>query len=398
MEVIDFSNVLPDFNKRAFVFNPSVAHWKDDLYLCVYRVFTRAILNAGRKYDRTTDKNHPWFSDAFWDQTPSWGNDKGRDSIGCVILKINEGKISLFKDLNNKVTEKYVGVLDLYYFPAVDPRLLHYKENLFVISYNVSYAEKSSTIRVGFLEITDSGATLYNPTDFCKEISQKIEKNWSFWKQDDLLFFSYNIAPSHEVFSTKINMKDKEITCIPKKKIDGNDYLGLLEKCYNSGHPQKKLFISLTTPAIQRKDKPNRHLGVGHLKFLWKMHDSELLKNTLLDVFYRENFDKIKYHHPYYDYFMFIYEFDSTTFELTNTSDFFIPRPDANGVLLSFPSGIEYDQNDNLMIFYGDGDSFCKALLIRDTPTTLDKMLKFPIVNDRINACSLLPGPDFRLI
>lgn len=404
MQVVDFSDTLPDFKDgKTFVFNPSVAHWKDDLYLCVYRVFSRGFKpyrETQKPKDRRFDKNHPWFVNAPWDY--EYGNQSGgRDDLGCAILKIRDGDISLVQNLSNRIFE---GANKFFTFPSVtDPRLLHYRDDLFIISYNVTYTDGKVPIRAGFLELTTfEGApsvVIHEAQDFCKAISQKIEKNWSFWKQNDgSLFFSYNISPVHEIVATKLDMKRKRIECLSNKILDTNDYFGLLEKCYNSGFEHKSLFISVTTPAVQRKDKSHRYLGVGHLKFRWSRH-ADLRPGSPLDIFYKENFEIYKNHHPYYDYFMFIYEFDSTTFELTNISDFFIPKPDQEtGVLLAFPSGIEYDQNSNLMIFYGDGDSFCKMLLIKDPEDTLNRMLKFPIVEDRIDACSLLPGPNFYLL
>jgi len=400
MKVEDFSDILPGTKDgRSFVFNPSVAHWKDDLYLCVYRIFSRGFLTP-RESDKTKDINHPWFEKAVWDF--NYGNRFGRDEPGIALLKIVGTKISLVADLSEKVSEEEFNFFTIPTF--ADPRILHYEKNLFVVSSNVNREDNSVRIRAGFLEFirTERGTYrlfMHEASDLCTEIStQKTEKNWSFWKRNDgELFFSYHISPSHEIVPVKIDVNRKTFKCLPNKILDGNIYFGLLEKCYNSNFDQKFLFISLSTPAISRRDKINRHIGVGHLKFYWKKH-SDLLKDSPLAVFYKKYLNKYR-HHPSFDYFMFIYEFDSSTFELTNISDFFIPKPStSNDVLLSFPSGIEYDGNDNLMIFYGDGDTFCKMLYIKDSHEVLENMLRFPIVENHINACSLLPGPGFYLL
>lgn len=429
MEVVDFSTILPDFQDgKTYVFNPSVAHWKENLYLCVYRVFTRA-LKAPKELDRTKDKNHPWLDTkqaykSRWN--PGWGGElDGRDCTGCVVLKIEGGKISLVKDMNgpsdqnnyrykNKLVEKRDKGYSSYTekvrcFRGVDARLLRYTQsketqNLFVISFN-AFVVGGAVIRASFLEIRPETSDpdeiqeifMHDTSDFCEKISQPMEKNWSFWERKDSLMFSYNISPVHEVVSAIADPKRKIISCVPKKIFDSVDYFGLLEKCYNAGLDEEILFISLTTPAIPRRHRSGRHIGVGHLKVKWNEH-AKFHSGSPLGNFYKENLDKFA-HHPIYDYFMFIYEFNTETFELTNISDFFIPRPNSStDVLLSFPSGLEYDQEDNLMIFYGDGDSFCKMLFIKDADKVLEKMLKFPVIENRIDACSLLPGPNFLLI
>ena len=42
--------------------------------------------------------------------------------------------------------------------------------------------------------------------------------------------------------------------------------------------------------------------------------------------------------------------------------------------ILAFPAGLSYDSNNNMMISYGDHDSFCKLLVIRND--FIDKILK----------------------
>ena len=158
-------------------------------------------------------------------------------------------------------------------------------------------------------------------------------------------------------------------------------YYSIFEDLYNQFSKNKNVFISSTTPAIPRIDKPYRYIAVGHVKYQNGDEKIKLLANSPLNSFFikTKNFKR----HPTYDYLMFIYEFDPRNGKLTGISDMFIPE-DTNYVL-AFPSGIAYS-GPTLIISYGDHDARSKLLAIKDG--ILNNILK-PIDRDK----GILPSP-----
>jgi len=398
MVPIDLNPILisPDpLLPYTFFFNPTVAHWKDNLFLCAYRGVSRNI--KAQKVDPEFDPNHPWKGgpgSKFWWKTKV-------DSTFFSILKIENRTVTGVRALQIIIDGESKPS-----YPAVDARLLHLVENNFILSSN-TFVSGTGLIVSCVLTLNNEGTELLaRKTELvCDSLSiqGKTEKNWSFWIYNNNLFFSYNIVPTHEVYKAQI--KDFVIKCLPDKISAKTGYLGLLEKCYNHGKPDKIVFISLTTPAIPSRTRKDRYLGVGHLKLKWKeINEKNFEKNSLLLSFYEK--ESIKYkHHPALDYFMFIYEFNPANYEITRMSDFFIPwvqerthswENKETGYLLSFPSGLEYSSND-LMIFYGDHDVDSKILFL--SPEMLESLLKIRVIeDDSIAACSLVPGPDFFIL
>jgi len=410
----DFTNVLPE-GVDTYIFNPSVARWKDDLYLCAYRIFTRHKQTSKRDIVHPKfDPNHPWKSDQWWRG--------GTDGTKFALLKISS-KTGF--QLESDLTANTFSIDDnrlINLFSRVDARLLHVENNIFVLSYNAgSPRGMSLNACVITLDENTKRLTLHPDSVVCPRISNPVEKNWSFWlrtpagtprlAKEPELFFSYGISPKHTVY--KALVRDSKIVCDESPPLaEKIGYFGLLEKCYNLSLPKNErfVFISVTTPALQRKGIANRYLAVGHLKVRWK-HLKKLPPTSALAVFYKEYLPSHESalgfysRHAEYDYFMFIYEFDGITMEVTRITNFFVVSGEPR-FILSFPSGIEYyADTTNVMIFFGDHDSASKMIIM--TNENLEANLSAPVFDKNkdsylyepeINACSLLPGPGFVLI
>ena len=68
---------------KEYTFNPSIAHWKDNKYICAYRRFSRNRIDNNLSNDLNqikNDSNHPWKGDLWWN---SYG---GYDNTGIAIL------------------------------------------------------------------------------------------------------------------------------------------------------------------------------------------------------------------------------------------------------------------------------------------------------------------------
>ena len=149
---VDFSQILPE-NSNIYTFNPSIAHWKDDLYLCLYRKFVRYPELYQTKYNNDgselynyahvpeTDPNHPWLggnNSISW-----WQSTYGEDTTGICLLRIQNDNVELLKQYNKGegIYSKVNGINipiqeDTPLIQGVDARLLYIGNNKFVCSYN----------------------------------------------------------------------------------------------------------------------------------------------------------------------------------------------------------------------------------------------------------------------
>ena len=310
---------------------------------------------------------------------------------------------------------------------GVDARLIKVKKNSFMISYNKNIEDKNIKIKSGhvcksdcllivtrIIELGDDlQLRIYNEYPLCPEISHNTEKNWSFFKYKNEILFSYGLSPSHVIYSTYISNHTTICNTVPKS-IDQYNYYGNYE-VNNSYNDKKLIHISVSTPAIKNISN-DKYIGVGHLKYLAGKNTVKKIRSDLLKEFYikatgiaREELNKSdsedisrsrssrsssesstkeesdenyesdegedkpkKYKRSIkHDYFMFLYEFDPSTGEITATSDMFIPE--SSEYLLVFPTGLIYVGED-LWIFYGDHDSYCKTMIINQE--YVSKMLK----------------------
>ncbi len=418
-KIVDFTEVLPEY-KNVYSFNPSVAHWKDDLYLCVYRVFTRKASEKRNEKHPIEDNNHPWLGgpgNPCWWAPKCKGMEGGYDASKFVILKTGEDSkqpLKLAADLSNSLYERDSNDTSILKkqsgnFEGIDCRLLKVETNSFIVSYNKwIYDENKKEGRMAIYTnviylSAEEGKVIFGPsTMLCKDISKMTEKNWSFWifpapklGVQSQLYFTYNVSPKHTVIRAKVD--NYTIKCAPQKLFSKGNYFEMLEKCYNAAASEQILFISVTTPAIPKLKGKNRYIGIGHVKIKWQ-HYQKLPDESPLYKFYMKNVNFYK-HHPIFDYFMFIYEFDPVSLEIIKITDFFIPWvPKEIGYLLVFPSGIDYSPAGfNLLIFYGDHDSYCKMIALPEN--TVNKLLNIPVVTaGETNACSLLPGPEIVIL
>lgn len=400
---VKFTNVLPR-GKNETVFNPSVSHWKDNLYLCTFRVFSRypGINSSDYDKDPVTSPNHPWLgSIEAW---PLWWNSVyGYDKTRVVLLRIND-------ELNVTLVNDYGEVW------GVDGRLLKIDYDKFIFMYNI-WIGKDKNIRIKGNKNCENGCMLIGTRIFtlhgalhgdtmskgkgrilCPEISHRIEKNWSIWQEsDNSLKFSYGLSPTHEIFSLKINKNI--IDCDGIQKIHGKvNFFHELEKYYN-----KIVSISLTTPALLQLN--GKFLAVGHLKYKYRHIDynvnemdkiipqtspytSEILDsnrftaktthaNSPLLIFHKKMIKENKKFHPLLVYMIFLYEFESTPpYNVTRVSPMFIPNSDYT---LCFPTNITWSSPlKAYAISYGDHDTSCNMLVL--TPKEINDSLE-PLVS-----------------
>lgn len=392
--IVDFSNILLE-NSNVHVFNPSIAHWKNDLYLCVYRRFVRYsdIYSKKNIHDYTadplTDPNHPWLggdrSTVFW-KTPY-----GYDNTHIVLLKINGNSVVLYKKYTTgkNVYNNIDGNITLsspndMLINGVDARLLYINKNKFIVSYNVfiksdleikrgNCINGCGLISMNKIELNKDGSelTLYQDTILCPDISNYVEKNWSFWKFKNDLYFSYQLYPSHEIFKLSHFGMNKTIKCT-SVTVDTIDCLRIFRHACNYIQNNRTIYplhVSVTTPAIQFTylNLP-LYIGIGHIKYNYeevsrlRSGSCDYLNNITTRI--NELFPVL---HPVYIYLMFFYIFDGRNGLVKYISNMFIPYNEKSKTGLFFPSGITKTNDNKFLLSYGDSDSLCKYIILDKT-------------------------------
>lgn len=378
-QIIDFTNIIDPINTNT-VFNPSIAHWKDDLYIICYRTFKR----FPRQLDDFSSFNipsqsqkHPWYD-------PKWTRNEGIDSTAFCLVKINKE----YNEYELKLVRTYENIFGIEGITIQDTRIssIPYKNNQFYITGNMftssdeftfyNYKENNinsckdswCAIMVGCtLEIDPISGNLYPITQLnrlCENLSDKIEKNWVTFYDNNKLNLLYGLANMGVGHTRKFNDLlviniDKNNTNNCKLYPQSNNILyplDLLEYSYTKDGKQT-VFISTSTPCISINN--NTWISVGHIKYKYK--DINHFPDSSLYYFNEWLTQEKFYFHWDYVYLMFFFIFQkyNNTYRIINISPFFITIP--NKYSLVFPSGLERIPNTStLIISYGDGDSYSK--------------------------------------
>lgn len=411
--IYDFTDELPE--KRSFKFNPSIAFYKENKYLCCYRIFGRNRIDNVVDLpvdlfskDVLTDReiinsatNHPWLrgpKGRYWWKSKSYDEDeqkyneqyKGADVTKFAFLEINDSDVTVkpinkMRDVHRRGSgegsgEEYVnGYVN--FVKGVDMRLLKVGKNTFIATYNTWASGKDgkykAKISYRFIKIdpTTYQVTVYPQGELCDDF-QDFEKNWSLFMYDEYLFITYgldyNVPPKingikdyrsttivvvrHE--NSKLRCRDNSIHVVDlKQKFKSYKY-----DLDGSEH----IHISTSTPGIFFNTyRSNRFIAVGHLKFQWENEQlySNKNKNTWIYKFREKYIDKYNINnHPIFIYLCFFYSFviDSTGFiEYDKFGKLFLVGDSVTS--LSFPSGLtNTNDNNEFILSYGDFDTSCK--------------------------------------
>jgi hypothetical protein len=359
---IDITSTLDIEDSRDILLNPALCHWKKNLFLCAYRVFVRYkdINTSQYKNDPLFNPNHPWLggegSTTWWKST--------HDQTRIVLLRINGKKVS--------IVNKYGD------FPGVDFRMIKLEDNKFSLTGNL-YVHDANIKRKDDQDCSNGcvliisrvltidekkGITISRGTILCPRYSEKIEKNWTMWKDPKgNMLVSYAVAPNHEVFH--LTLKNNKLECPNIEKYKGeNPIFPKLRDYYSGVWPQypNTGSISASTPALPLST--GNYIALGHFKYQHHNieninHDSNLYKfNILLK-------EKSKNFHPSYVYLMFFYEFNpKPPYNIIRISNMFIPDSKFS---LVFATNLTYfpDQK-KYIVSYGDHDSECWLLFMTE--------------------------------
>uniref|UniRef100_A0A6C0LT18 Polysaccharide pyruvyl transferase domain-containing protein n=1 Tax=viral metagenome TaxID=1070528 RepID=A0A6C0LT18_9ZZZZ len=343
MWILDFTDKLSTDNINYYVFNPSILHWKDDLFLIAYRI---AFYDIPVQY-------HPW---KIWDNGYKFFKNskqimihKYRNVMGPslyhklisqpIIQKYSEHDstgLAIARLKNNEELQIINNIADL--FPNEmnqDARLCN--NGGLLIIYN-TFEFSGVKLRYRDIIINDHEIFLSEEKYLFDHIYRPVEKHCYY--SDDRQLVYYGIGDNFEI----INLNNNNITKISSKSH--------FEYLYNK-YGKSNVFLSLSTSHISFD---NLKIAIGHAKITFK---------EIPNFDFLENIDtKNVYLHGKFIYFMFIYEFDDQH-NITRVSPLFIPSIDNNHLpyLLVMPISIIF-YNDKYFISYGEGDTKCKCLIL----------------------------------
>lgn len=348
-DIQNITDILPQIDNDVLL-NPSVCHWKHNLFICTYRVFTRN--NSSPYTSIYNNPNHPWLGGEG--SHSYWNSEGGYDHTRICLLEITDDSVSFVK---------YYG-----YIQGQDIRVYKVDDNRFAITGNTvinndSNVNLSSTncekgcylIFVRILTmLSKKKINISQGIILCPEVSNKIEKNWSIWKNPQGQFLvSYGVSPSHEVFT--LQLQNNLLQCTAISKIHGNNrFFEKLIKFYNN-----IIFISLSTPALRRKN--GNYIAFGHVKYKYKNIDKI---NPSTNLFKFNKKIKNKNLHPTFVYLMFLYEFSSQyPYSITRISNMFIPESEFS---LVFATNLTRNTKGTYILSYGEHDSECWLLYMTE--------------------------------
>ena len=383
---VDFTRILP-VPVNVYPFNPSIAHWRDDEYLCSFREFVRYPLlfqtgvSGGVRYDYSTrtetDPNHPWLGfdhcrNLFWQYGVGGGFDNTK--MALVRIEAGTGRMTL---INSIMTD--ISLANIQHIEGQDARLLKLDANRFLLSYNNhiynQLIRNGTNCQNGCYLINTCIITVIPPTNpggpvninmgqdtvLCPNFSNSTEKNWSFsLVPGNNIVFSYGLTPAHDIFT--VNAAGATVTCGSYiKRGDANNIFARLLQYYNISTPTAhKFHISVTTPTVTITDQNNIYTGVGHIKYDYRDMGIYPPGSPLL-AFHNQMIALGKTFHPVYVYLMFFYSFDMNTGNIVSCSSMFIPFSTGT---LCFPSGLTFNNTTREVILsYGDDDAKCRILL-----------------------------------
>jgi hypothetical protein len=368
---VNFSSKLPIEN-NVYSFNPSIAHWKDNLYLCSYRefvryrhLFQRSKPNQSTDYNytinRLTNPNHPWL-----------GGIKeicvrkiidGFDDTKMCIIKIDIETSEILLDLIDSIMYDQNGVI-LENIDGVDARLLRIGTDKFLLSYNTSIQQDGATvpcvlISTRIIDVIHSDHIrihIYPETILCQGVSHCDQKNWSFsFLSNGNIAFSYGLYPQHVMYLVPF-APDKNIvalSCDSTQTLRGNQD-NIFSKLVNY-YGETNFFVSASTPTVKiNSNNPDFFVGVGHIKFDYSKPINFYPKDSeLVNFCIKMSTDKNLTHQKYI-YLMFFYEININDGNITSCSNMFIPP----GGTYCFPCGLTLNNTD-IILSYGENDEKC---------------------------------------
>lgn len=394
---------IEEYVKNSFLFNPSVAYLDSNILMISCRIFKRSDGESNNR-DLLWNSQHPWYTgpgnEWFWET-----DDGGYDGTYVGVFRLNPTSLELlsniltiegadlriYKDTEDNFIFTYNSVItkgkvadrihtrlkdepeyskcQIHHGKVPDISLIEQfctpENRCFIIEQTTVHLDKS---------IDPARPYLLNNIEkvegLCINLSDRVEKNWSYFKSNNKNYILYSIENNIEIY--EYNDDPMNCNCTTIKNSPSSEFFKKLSKYYRNVPDRKLFYTSLSTPAYPFKNLQNTYLSVGHYKI-----DRSYLRNndTPYKNFYKKNMNESTIMHPTYIYFMFFFEFtivnSDIPFVINRISPaFMIKEPNYS---LQFPSGLTNVDN-NWYLSYGVADAECR--ITEFNQTEIDDLLK----------------------
>lgn len=359
----DITGLLMKNYPDCYIFNPSMIHLKDTIYLVVYRI-CRYNYPAPRAYHnpwKTWDNGYKFFSNPSFVLSLKYRDENDFEGVRRIQL---ENDNTLIKIETDEYDSTSLAVID------ID------SAGLYRVIYNVE-------------------------TPFGMSMNQDARVQ----RVDDQIYITYNVFHTRSIIRLRKRTVDidlEECTCTfgPEEPLFDHCYKNVEKNCVMSpfrGHILYKigrtfdviigphLFIrkpcplaalidhygeehvqcSISTPAIEFVAE--RWLACAHIKLVYKKIKIEPLLTFLSRArFYNIHLDGNVHPHGKYIYLAYFFEFDKN-YNITRHSNMFIPSIFSEHLpyLLVMPTGL-CRVGGQIHMSYGEGDRKCKVLTLGD--------------------------------
>jgi hypothetical protein len=402
--------------KEIVNFNPSIAHWKDDIYIVPVRIIRYCFDDEDTPINTPYDKRHPWGNK--WAVTPECPT----AIDGTMFTKCRIGV-----DASGVWTLDNIGVLDIdgtagvqhlkydrgmkYIYGGVDTRIFK-TGNQFLLTFN-SFSSRNAIVmdpgedvtvissdtkmqckpKTGnftqncradwcghmmstSMSVDDSKATISEALYSCINCSNKLEKNWVYGRVDNKLLLSYSLSESHTIMERKHLVQNKFEKCTSHSVTTAiTQHIRAIENRTNNA-----MVFSLSTPYA---DFGDHLLGIGHCKIHYatleaegRKKDDPLVKNIMrqCEQFHNhiQSSSGLKHTlHYAYIYLMFFYTVSKIDWSIQRISDLFVPY-NKEPYSVFFPAGLTRSHaiDDTYIVSYGVADIYSKIAVFTKTQIT----------------------------
>jgi hypothetical protein len=357
------------------LFNMSIVHYKDNLFLVCFRQFKNKCYNSitdiiDKDNFKPYHKNHPWSS--YWkDLTKEQCKLNTIKYINEEILAGGDGSsydsstrtffALIVIEENIKIIKQYIN-----YLIYEDTRL--YKDiNNKLYAYGLKYIDENSNnvgrlfrIEIEILD-SDSDINFINEIKLCNQ-TNKIEKNWMFDINNNIYNIPYPKFLPIQIYSITNNLPN---ICSDNGIIEFTSFFENYNKLYDNN--KKIIRFSGGTPLITLPN--SKQIFVGHIVVDHKKLDYtntnpliqknlELFKNHPKDTPFKN--EKYKYHHYEFIYYMLFIEINNN--KITRLSKpFAIFFKENTGI--NFPTGLTLF-NEQLLLTFGESDYLSNISII----------------------------------
>jgi hypothetical protein len=367
------------------LFNASIVHYKDDLFLISFRIFENKYLRELRDKNFTkSDFNsddfkpynmfHPWTSK--WADVTGGGGSPGTTISRFVLARIIKSDLTVIKVYSNGLD-----VEDIRLYKDTNGQIYLYGLKYIVEVPNTDKVGRQVRFNINNIESEKNVLGFSDYIVVCKQES-KVEKNWMFDNNNLIYNIKFGSFFPVNVYNYNNNLKKCDIV----DKINNTSFFDDYNKLYKEGITNEKILNSSLirfsggSPLLLL---PNGNkLFIGHIVVDYKnlnynINNSAINENLQLFKSHPEIHDTkaeksglYARHHYEFIYYLIFIELNSNNDIIKLSKPFSMFTRDNTGV--NFPCGLTINNNE---LYFTFGESDYLTLISHISVSDLEKRL-----------------------